>query len=763
MNYSKYTLVSALKLPFFVFAVLCGNNAFAQFQGKVYLEDTTITVTNTLGQPLPLAWAGGFNNPQFSMADLDHDHLNDLVVFEKYPAKITTFINRGTAGNPNYVYAPHYAKNFPIVSDYLILADYNCDTIADLFQIGNGYDGPNSGYSVYRGYYNNKQELCFTYYRNLFYSNDLGATPPNNAECIPSDIPAIVDVDNDGDLDFISYTSAGQLLAFYKNMRVEENLPCDSIKIKLKDHCWGKVNQGNVRAHLLAQYCDNHLLQRSTGDANKTTHSGNTPCLFDADGDGDYDYLDGNVSFNDMVFLKNGRAQYGGVDSMVSQDTTWQGNAKIINLPQWPAAFNVDFDCDGKKDILVSPHAEGSSENYKCVWYFKNTGTTSVPAYTFQSDTLLIDKTIDVGSAAYPMFYDYDKDGKPDLFVGNDGYFQTGGTFRSKLAYYRNTSTVGHPSFQLVSKDLLNIFAQNYYGAAPAFGDLDNDGKEDLVLGHNDGSISFYKNGAASGTVEPIWSLQQAILKDQNNTAINVNNNAAPFIYDINKDGKPDLLIGCFSGTIYYYKNVSTAPGQLKLQYDTSKLGNIVIAGFSSKSTPFIGKMDNTGKDYLVCGSDGGAIYRYDGFQNGNTAIPFGQIDNKYSQINGWTHAAPTIADIDGDGKYEMVIGNELGGVTIYHQVLDVPQSVPDNGIANPLQLFPNPAGNDLFIGMSGEKIADDAEAKIYGSMGQLITTAYKGSNSGTITINIAGLAPGMYFCFMKNDGKMYSGSFIKK
>src|SRR4051812_47292310 len=114
MKYSKYTRCTRRMLPLLSILIMAGGSAQAQFQGAVYLEDTTINVTNPQAQNLPLAWAGGFNNPQFTMGDLDHDGLNDLVVFEKFPNKIRTFINKGTAGNPNYVYAPHYAKNFPL-------------------------------------------------------------------------------------------------------------------------------------------------------------------------------------------------------------------------------------------------------------------------------------------------------------------------------------------------------------------------------------------------------------------------------------------------------------------------------------------------------------------------------------------------------------------------------------------------------------------------------------------------------------------------
>ncbi|XZF13948.1 FG-GAP-like repeat-containing protein [Chitinophagaceae bacterium MMS25-I14] len=401
-----------------------------------------------------------------------------------------------------------------------------------------------------------------------------------------------------------------------------------------------------------------------------TLHTGNTICVLDIDGDGDYDYLDGNISFNDLQLLINGKADYNRpLDTVISQDTTWQSGGHSFYMPQWPAAFYLDYDQDGKKDILVAPNAENSSENYKCLAWYRNTGTTTAPVFTWQGDSLLTNQMIDAGTGSTPLLYDYNKDGKPDLFIGSEGYFQSNGTLVSSISYYLNTSTAGNPSFTLQTTNFLNMQAQGFRGARLAVGDLDKDGKDDLVVGHADGTVSFYHNSAASQSVQPVWGLTQLKMwTTPNNDTINVQSYAAPFIYDIDKDSYPDMIVGCFNGRIFYYRNTGGTTGTVQLTLASSSMGNIKAdpaTSLAGNSVPFIGKMDASQNDYLLLGSTSGILYRYDGFQNGSGT--FNLIDSGYAQIHipaGFT--APAIADIDGDGRYEMILGNRLGGLLLY-------------------------------------------------------------------------------------------------
>lgn len=578
-----------------------------------------------------------------------------------------------------------------------------------------------------------------------------------NAFVEHSDIPAVADVDNDGDLDFLSYSAAGAYIDWYKNYQVEDGLPCDSIHINLKDVCWGKVYQAVERTQYLGISCTQPI---DPGKPTKTTHAGNTLCLTDMDGDGDYDYFNSNAIFPDIQFFQNGRIEYNtNIDSMIAQDTLWQSNGTVLSINEWPAAFWLDIDDDGDHDLVFSPQTEGASENKWCIKWYKNINNDISPNYQAQNDSLFTGSALDVGSVSYPMLYDYNKDGKPDLFVGGEGEYSPGASLRARMEYYENTTAGGSISFKKITGDFLNLYAQNTVCAAPAVGDLDNDGKDDLVIGHADGTLSFYSNTAANNNVQPVWQLSQTILKDQNNVDIDAGNSAAPFIYDMDKDGKMDLLIGNQTGRIIFYKNSGTV-GQPRLQHQTNQLGNVKVNGTnttSAFSTPYIGRIDNEPKDYLVTGSYSGKLYKYTGFQSGNVSNPFQVLDSVYSLINAGMNnysgyrSAPAFADVDNDGKYEMVLGNGLGGVTLYKQYRNVNESVKINEfnyLSSAVVFYPNPVKDHklhIFFENCCEKNGN-VRAELFSVNGTKLLNQSLHFENNRSTLFLNELQPGVYF-----------------
>ena len=97
---------------------------------------------------------------------------------------------------------------------------------------------------------------------------------------------------------------------------------------------------------------------------------------------------------------------------------------------------------------------------------------------------------IEHGTGSIPVFCDIDNDGLTDMFVANFYAYKPTLLKESRIAYYKNTGTNTQPFFTLVDSDFLN-FASSPYGLRiiPSFGDLDGDGKKDMILGFENGTI----------------------------------------------------------------------------------------------------------------------------------------------------------------------------------------------------------------------------------------------------------------------------------
>jgi len=749
-----------------LFSGAAATDAAAQSQGILYAERGHIAVGTGTNGVRRAAWAGGFNVPQLTMGDLNRDGRQDLVVYERY-GEVRTFLAVAGTTPVQYAYAPEYARAFrkDSIRDYVQLVDYNCDNVPDLFTRSW------AGVGIFKGAYVN-DTLRFGFYRDLWFVEP-GNGGLTNAYVESGDIPSIVDVDADGDLDVLAFSIYGARINWYRNRRVEDGLPCDSFRVSGGSYCWGKTFQPFYRTHQLGVGCipntptgDPGMAQPTGGSGpaldavavaaakSAAQHTGNTICLLDMDGDGDMDYLNGNLSFSDLQYLKNGKVEYGWVrDTIVAQDTTWQAGGIQVSMPFWPAAFHLDVDADGKREIIITPHAENISRNVANMWVYRNTGTTSAPQYSFERTDFLQDGSLDAGSNSYPVFYDYNKDGKQDLFIGSTGAY-INGTFRGAITYLQNTSTSGSASMQFQTADFMGLSALNFPGAAPAFGDLNGDGKDDMVIGHRDGTLRFYKNTAAASWSQPVWSQPTGLLRTSAGDSLDVGDDAVPVMYDADGDGKLDLVVGARVGSLTFYKN-NGAAGSLSLQLVSSNLGGVKVDPkytFAGYAAPSVGVVDSTGAKVLLVGSGSGQIWRYGGIANG--ATPYTLLDTMYSGIKMTGRSAPAVADVDGDGWYDMVVGSALGGVKLYRQIRQ-PGAVAgvEPVAASNMRLYPNPASSTLVVDL-GKPLSGNGLVTVFSTTGQRVLVQSAVIGATRIELNIQLLTPGVYMVVLDGPGE---------
>jgi hypothetical protein len=483
---------------------------------------------------LNLPWAGGFNNPQFSEIDLNGDGIKDLFVFDRSGNKISAFINKGNINTTDYNYTPSYESAFPELNDWVLLSDYNCDGREDIFTSTGG------GIKVYRNDYSLTTGLVFTKVKdpiNSFYSE----TNLTNLYVSSVDMPAFSDLDYDGDLDILTFSTNGINVEFHKNTSMEKYGLCDSLDFKLEDACWGKFEENGLNNSVTLGISCKALTSPSGGTR---AHSGSSVKAIDLDGDLDHEILIGDISFSNLVMLTNGGDT--SFAQMTAYDTSYPSADTSVNLYLFPSAYFLDVDNDSLKDLLVTPNGTNLSDNVDCSWLYKNTGSKKSPSFKFQTRKFLIADMIDVGAGANPQFFDYNADGLMDLIIGNDALYKNE-NYTFGLTLFENIGTDSVPEFKWITDNYSNIQTLGTRGVYPSFGDIDDDNDDDMIIGDWDGLLHLYTNTAGPGSPAIF------VLSELNYKTIDAGQYATPQLIDVNRDGKLDLLAGERSGNINYF------------------------------------------------------------------------------------------------------------------------------------------------------------------------------------------------------------------
>jgi hypothetical protein len=203
------------------------NTLFAYAQKKQIGSIVLTENQNVIQNPL----AGGINSPIIAALNLNGDSYLDLMIYEKYTEKVSTFINQGPGKYPTYLYAPQYELSFPtdLYGGWLAIRDYNKDGIPDIFAL------INTGIEYRKGVLVNgklafKPGIELTYPFAGFDSN-FGGNRDN--------LPGFVDVNGDGDLDILMFDfGTGAFIEYYENRSLEYGFGLDSLKYELISTCW---------------------------------------------------------------------------------------------------------------------------------------------------------------------------------------------------------------------------------------------------------------------------------------------------------------------------------------------------------------------------------------------------------------------------------------------------------------------------------------------------------------------------------------------
>jgi hypothetical protein len=382
------------------------------------------------------------------------------------------------------------------------------------------------------------------------------------------------------------------------------------------------------------------------------------PQFVDIDGDGDSDlFLQENTG--DLMFFEYQQA--GNEFPLVWQTKKFQD----LDIGEW---FRfVDLDQDGDYDLL-------SEQPYSYIRYYRNEGTRERPDFVLAADSLkdTEGKPIFSDRQNIPNVTDIDNDGFLDLFIG-----RLDGTLTRYESVGRDENEI--PRFELVTERFENIEIVKQFGTmhganTMAFMDIDNDGDQDIFWGDFfEPSVLLLEN--RGNPSNPDFQNEPRIFP--NNSPVQTSGYNAPTLTDWGQDGDVDLFLGVLGGAynanqtlaenFLFYEQLDDGQFQLRTEQFLSMLD------VGNESIPATGDFNGDGLPDLMIANkidpnnrNTSIVYLYE--NRGTATEPELHASGTLSLPEAY-HYAPVLADLDGDGMDDLLLGRWRGQVDYYRNM----------------------------------------------------------------------------------------------
>jgi uncharacterized protein (TIGR02145 family) len=341
---------------------------------------------------------------------------------------------------------------------------------------------------------------------------------------------AVCDIDGDGKLDIIVTSVTSNVVSIFRNASTS-----------------GSVTTGSFAARV----------DLTTGAGPYKVAAG------DVDGDGKPDIVVTNFTDNSVSVFRN--------TSAPGTITTASFGAKIdLATGTGPIGVAIgDIDGDSKPDLLITNSGSNSVSILKNI---STSGSISTSSFSNRVD-------FTTGTSPYLVTIgDINGDDKPDLAVSNSG--------SSSVSIFRNTSTSG--SITTGSFDAKTDLTTGSNPRGVAFADINGDNKLDLVVANQFfWTVSVLRNTATSGSFSgSSFSAKADFPTGENPLGIAIG--------DIDCDGKPDIVVANNSNnTVSILQNIipivvpPPAPvvGTITHPTCTVSTGSVALSGLPSADT----------------------------------------------------------------------------------------------------------------------------------------------------------------------------------
>lgn len=674
-------------------------------------------------EELNLFWEGGLNAPHFSEMDIDFDGKSELVAFDRSSNQFHIY-KTGALGQV-MPYLPKLER-WPKVQNWAYLRDFNCDGKADLI-----CSGPQNGVLLHLNRSMEPGVVDFgdpiPLLANFSYSSGSYSAPMYVANI---DLPAIDDVDGDGDLDLLVFGFGLNTIEYYKNTSIEEGAGCG----------WGFTLVNSCFAYLEEGFSNNEILTGVKTCSNQVTnaeknlkHAGSTVAFYRSDHPSDRSLLIGDISFGSITRVRLAPSATLGDSATFSENNF--PTVQPVNVALFPSISFVDWGMPRSGHFISAPNTSFSIDNFQGVWFYPN-GSTELLDPSEPIQGFIQNQAGDFGENTVLASTDFDGDGRADLIMGGRGK-SNGSGYTPALRLLLNRGDGQNPRYEVANENLGNLGSLGFGGGAyPAAGDLDGDGLVDVIVGNAVGRL-FRMEKQGNDLI-----LVGNALTNPSGQVIDVGDFASPALADIDGDGKLDLIIGERNGNLNYYRNTGTLsnPQFTLISEQFGQVNTQAFAGDLGYSTP---AFEREGSSlYLWVGARDGRIRK---FLVDNTGGAFEEVESGMSNLFCGERVAPTPLDVNNDGAMDLMVGC-FGGSAAFFMGL-IPNSI-DKNQHEALWIHPNPTASGK-VHLQGADVL--SRVRLLSLDGRLLREVALDTNGW---IDLDGLPSGMYQLGAKVKGQ---------